>query len=126
MKLWYWIRWLSIPVACASAALLVYVHTRWWAYRGLSRRWIEPVAFFQVYLLAALIVAWIAPRHKLSAVLVLGLLGLPMHWGFSAKFDPITQQPTCLPFLAGITGGLAGLALSALILWLQRPRPTDM
>jgi len=109
----YWLRWLAFPLVMLAILLLTYFSTEFLAKNGLGRRWIEPVAFFQVGLAGAVAVGSCVPRWKTILLLILTVIALPFGFQMAARFDPITQQPTILPIGAGLLGAFLGIGIIA-------------
>ena len=109
-----------LPVLIAAALALVFHTTVFLASHGLGRRWLQPFAAFTGALAAIGVAGLVSPSGKLRAgigtCIVLWVVGSKV----LERFDPITQQPTILPFAAGILGSALSLTILAIPAFLGR------
>jgi hypothetical protein len=78
--------------------------------------WTTPPAVFLAACLMILAAYIIAPRYKLQVAAVTLLPVVTVAWHqLEPSVDPRTYEPTHLPFLAALAGGLVGLSIAALL-----------
>ena len=114
----YWTRWFCLPPTVFAVFMFLGLALQF--LNSVVHVWFEPTAGFILALVWVLSAQFIAPARKPIASVVAFAVGAMFAWkriGYSwyPENHPKAYQPTHIPILMTISGGLLGLAVSMTI-----------